>query len=354
MFYLKYRPKTIAELDNTRVKLLIQKLLESSDIPHALLFIGQKGTGKTSTARIFAKAINCLDNKFSHLSTAPVESGSFEPCNACVHCQSITKSSFTDVLELDAASNRGIEEIKNLIRETSFLPMAGRYRVFIIDEAHMITPDGFNALLKTLEEPPKTAVFILATTNPEKLPKTIISRCVKINFGTARQKDIIFMLERICLNEKLLFPKEILHLISLHAENSFRDATKLLEELVIQKKFTFTEAEEFLGIRGKNNLLQILEKNNQKEVFQWIEEFSQSGGSYKNLIEDLLDQLHFQLLHKKGVLLEEDVKETTLTVNQITRLIKLLMEAYQQIRYSPIESLPLEIAITEFYNKINT
>ena len=159
MFYLKYRPQTIGEIDNTRVKELLRKILESDTLPHAFLFVGQKGTGKTSAARIFAKAINCLNNKFAK------KTKSTEPCNECKNCRSIKNSSFTDVLELDAASNRGIEEIKNLIRETAFFPMAGRYRVFIIDEAHMITRDGFNALLKTLEEPPDSAVFILATTN---------------------------------------------------------------------------------------------------------------------------------------------------------------------------------------------
>jgi DNA polymerase III subunit gamma/tau len=361
MFYLKYRPKTIKELDNTRIKLLIQKLLESNEIPHALLLIGQKGTGKTSTARIIAKAVNCLNNKFSltdsstrrvndnHKNTLRVNND-FEPCNTCDNCLSISHSTFTDVLELDAASNRGIEEIKNLIRETSFLPMVGRYRVFIIDEAHMITPDGFNALLKTLEEPPKTAIFILATTNPEKLPKTISSRCVRINFGKGLTNDIVSMLKRIIVHEKKSFSDPLLHLIANHADNSFRDAAKILEEIIIQNITTVDEAENFLGIRGKNNLLEIIETQDEKKIFAWINQFSESGGSFKNLIEDILDQLHLQLLLKKGVTIEDSLVKCSLTVPQVTRLMKLLMEAYQQLRYSPIESLPLEIALSEFYN----
>lgn len=142
MLYLKYRPKTIEELDNSEVKNKIKNILEKNDLPHAFLFIGKKGTGKTSVARILAKSVNCLNNKFSK------KNNYFEPCNKCDNCLLIDKSSFPDVFEIDAASNRGIEEAKNIIYQTNFLPMAGHFRVFIIDEAHMITNEGFNALLK--------------------------------------------------------------------------------------------------------------------------------------------------------------------------------------------------------------
>ncbi|MCL4364205.1 DNA polymerase III subunit gamma/tau [Patescibacteria group bacterium] len=341
MFYLKYRPKTISELDNSRVRDQIKKILESKDLPHAFLFVGQKGTGKTSTARIFAKAINCLSKK------------GVEPCNHCKNCLAIASSTFTDVVEMDAASNRGIEEVKKLIQETSFLPMAGNYRVFIIDEAHMITSDGFNALLKTLEEPPETAIFILATTNQEKLPKTIISRCLKINFGKGNKQDIIAMLKRIGLQEKLGYETAFYSLIANHSDYSFRDAAKILEEVSMQKIKTVAELEAFLGIRGKNNLLQIIEKKDAKQTLLWVEEFSGNGGNFKNLIEDVLDELRVQLLMKKGVS-KDDEKAINLTAGEIGRLIKLLMEAYQLLRSSPIESLPLEIALIEFYNDTNS
>lgn len=337
MFYLKYRPKTISEIDNTRVRGLLQKLLESK-LPHALLFVGQKGTGKTSAARIFAKSINCLQPR------------GVEPCNECKNCISITNGSFTDVLELDAASNRGIEEVKNLIRETAFFPMVGKYRVFIIDEAHMITSDGFNALLKTLEEPPESVIFILATTNLEKLPKTIVSRCVKVNFGKAKKEDIIEMLKRILKNERKEFDLSILHLIAIHAEDSFRDAAKILEELILQKITNKEEVEKFMGIRGKSNILEILEAHDSKKCLQWVEEFSESGGDFKNCIEDLLDRLRELLLVKKGAFVDDELK-TSLSAQEIVLLIKLLMDAYQSLRYTPIESLPLEIAFIEFYNQ---
>ena len=343
MFYLKYRPRKIAEIDNSRVSILLKKILEGNTLPHAFLFVGQKGTGKTSAARIFAKAVNCTENKFAK------KSSDFEPCNKCSHCFSINSSTFTDVVEMDAASNRGIEEIKNLIRETAFLPMSGRFRVFIIDEAHMITPDGFNALLKTLEEPSPSTIFILATTNMEKLPKTIISRCVKINFGKGKIEDIVFMLKRISYAEKLEYSEEILKLIAHHSEASFRDAAKIIEEVSMQKIVSKPELETFLGIRGKSDLLEIIIKKDIKKIYLWIEEFSQNGGNFKNLIEDILEELRVQLLIKKGVLLDE-AKPINLTVGEISRLIKLLMESYQQMKITPIESLPLEIALNEFYN----
>src|SRR3989339_2233004 len=303
MFYLKYRPKTISELDNTRVRDQLRKILESKDFPHAFLFVGQKGTGKTSAARIFAKAINCLKRE------------SIEPCNRCVNCLAIASSSFTDVIEMDAASNRGIEEVKNLIRETSFLPMSGGYRVFIIDEAHMITNEGFNALLKTLEEPSKSVIFILATTNLEKLPKTIVSRCLKINFGKANTTDIYSMLKRISKSEDIKFNNDLLKLIASHSESSFRDAAKILEEITFQKIKSVEEVEKFLGIRGRNDLIEIIEKKDLKKTLSWIEDFSQNGGDFKNLIEDILNKLHIQILIMNNVLTSED-KQITLTLTE--------------------------------------
>lgn len=352
MFYLKYRPKTIEEIDNLQVKKVIAKILTSSTLPHAFLFVGQKGTGKTSTARILSKAVNCLNNKFSR-PRKTAEVNNFEPCNECANCQSIGFSSFTDVIEMDAASNRGIEEIKNLIRETSFIPMSGRYRVFIIDEAHMITNEGFNALLKTLEEPPKSAIFILATTNLEKLPKTIVSRCLKINFGKANTIDILSMLRRIEKSENINLKENVLKLIANHSENSFRDAAKILEEITFQKIESVEEIEKFLGIRGRSDLIEIIEKKDLNKTLVWIEEFSQNGGDFKNLIEDILNQLHSQLLIKNNVL-EIDDKKTNFTLSEISLLIKLLIEAYQNLRNTPIDSIPIEIALIEFYNKCSS
>lgn len=343
MLYLKYRPRTISELDNTRVRETVRHILSSPTIPHAFLFIGQKGTGKTSTARIFAKAVNCLNNKFSQTSSKSVE-----PCNTCANCTHIDSSSSPDVIELDAASNRGIEDIRNLIKEANFLPMSSRFRVFIVDEAHMITQDAFNALLKTLEEPPASVIFILATTNIEKIPKTISSRCSIINFAKARREEIVSRLNKISKAEGIKIEERLLSFIAKHSENSFRDAIKLLEELIIQNKLTYDEGSAFLGLL-QQDFLKLIQEANLKDALKWINEFTQSGGNIKYLIEQLLDELRISLLAKNGVITDDEIT-TQFVTSDIVKLMKLLTEAHQNLKISPIESLPLEIAIVEFYN----
>ncbi|MBI1869345.1 AAA family ATPase, partial [Candidatus Gottesmanbacteria bacterium] len=166
VFYLKYRPQKISELDSQQVRERLTSIISSGQIPHALLLAGPKGTGKTSVARIIAKIINCLQHPTSHLS---LPTSNVEPCNNCPSCISITSGSNLDVLEIDAASNRGIEEIRDLREKIHLSPSSSRYKVYIIDEVHMLTTEAFNALLKTLEEPPAHAIFILATTDPHKV-----------------------------------------------------------------------------------------------------------------------------------------------------------------------------------------
>lgn len=343
MYYLKHRPKTLSELDNSRVKEQLQKILESKQIPHAFLLIGQKGTGKTSTARIIAKSVNCLSNSFAG------QKGSVEPCNTCSNCIGIERSSSPDVIELDAASNRGIDEVRSLIRESSFSPMTARYRVFIIDEAHMITHDAFNALLKTLEEPPASVIFILATTNSEKVPKTIISRCLTVNFGRAKKVDVMKMLQKITQREKLTIGDDTLDLIASHSEHSFRDAAKLLEELSIQQKMKIEDAKNYLGIRSKSSLLETFQNKSLKDALLWIQEYTTMGGNVKFLIEEILNELETLLLSKNGIETDESEKYT-FTTSEIIQLMKLFTESYSLLRSSPIESIPLEIAVAEFYN----
>jgi len=345
MFYLTYRPKTINELDNVRVKERMRKILESKDLPHAFLLVGPKGMGKTSTARIFAKAVNCLKNKFAG------KSDSIEPCNKCANCTTITSGGSPDVVEQDAASNRGIDEIRKLISEASYSPMSGKYRVYIIDEAHMITPDAFNALLKTLEERPKTVIFILATTNEEKIPVTIISRCVKISFGLAQKADLLHMLKRIIKSEKISVSDFFLEMITNYSENSFRDSSKLLEELITQNKLEVDEAKKYLGIRTKGNILQIIEKEDLKEAMIWTTEFVENGGNVKRLIEDILLTLQNQLVSKSTE--DSDFHQLDFTLKELSQLIKLFHDAYQMLKISPVAELPLELAIVEFYNERN-
>lgn len=337
MFYLKYRPQKIADIDNQPVRETIKKILRSKQIPHALLFAGPKGTGKTSTARIVAKSLNCQKTIFSDPSQKTIE-----PCNQCSSCLMINSSSSVDVIEIDAASNRKIDEIRKLIKEVSFSPMIGNYRVFIIDEAHMITKDAFNVFLKTLEEPPESVIFILATTNPEKLPPTILSRLYKIKFGNVADEDIGRMIDRITSQEKITISAKVKNLIISQADHSFRDAAKILESLSIQNLLKFEQAKKYLGSTNKLKLLAIITNDNLNQALDWIDEFSTNGGNIKKLIEDLLQILRKALLGQKKLQLSQS--ETFL-------LIKLLSNAYRQLFYAPIESLPLELAITEFYNK---
>jgi len=345
MFYLKYRPQKIGEIDNSRVQELIKKILASPNLPHAFLFYGQKGTGKTSTARIFAKSVNCLKNFFNNPKINEIE-----PCNQCANCLAIAHGTAVDVLEIDAASNRGIDEIKKIIQEANFLPMTGKYRIYIIDEAHMITQEGFNALLKTLEEPPASVIFILATTSKDKVPKTILSRCHLVNFGSAKKGDIILMLKRIIKGEKIEIDPKTINLIADYSDSSFRDAAKILEELIIQKKTDYEQAKTYLGLT-KKNFLEVIASKDKNSVFLWLDEFATSGGSFKSLIESTLEELRNILLRASGVETETETV-VNFSVKETVLLIKLLTEAYQNLKISPIESLPVEIAIIEFYNKI--
>ena len=346
MYYLKYRPHTVEELDNLAPAETIRTILKSKSLPHAFLFIGHKGTGKTSTARIFAKAVNCLANVYAGKGT------SIEPCNKCGNCKSIDKSSFSDVTEMDAASNRGINEVKELIRETSLMPMAGKYRVYIIDEAHMITNDGFNALLKTLEEPPETVIFILATTNLEKVPKTIQSRCVLVQFGSAKSEEIVHMLRRIRTGEKLSLSDEALAIIAQHCDLSFRDGAKILEEIVLSGKTDGDSILKKIGIRSKLVLSESLKKKNVAQILTWIKEFNASGGNIPLLIEELLSDLQNHLLFLNKV--PGNVSALSYSLKETIVLMKLLNDAYGLIKLSPFPAIPLEVALLEYCDTMRT
>ena len=340
MYYLKYRPHTIEDLDNLAPAETLRSILKSKSLPHAFLFIGHKGTGKTSAARIFAKAVNCLSNTYGGKGT------SIEPCNNCSNCKSIDKSSFSDVTEMDAASNRGINEVKELIRETALLPMAGKYRVYIIDEAHMITTDGFNALLKTLEEPPETVIFILATTNLEKVPKTIQSRCVLVQFGSAKIEEIVHMLKRIRTGEKLHISDESLSIIAKHCDVSFRDGAKILEEIMLSEKMDEESILKKIGVRSKIGLYNAMMKKDVTQTLNWIKEFEKNGGTISLLIEEYLSDLqnHLLFLHK----IPGNISSFSYSLKETVILMKLLNEAYGVMKLSPYPAIPLEVALLEY------
>lgn len=353
MFYLKYRPQKIAQLDNEDRRALLSKVLQQpSRIPHAFLLTGPKGTGKTSTARIIAKALNCEKNIFA------TSKGSYEPCDDCSTCQDIMHNRFLDVYELDAASNRGIDDIRSLRDQVGFAPSSGRYKIYIIDEVHMLTREAFNALLKTLEEPPSFVVFILATTESHKLPETIVSRCVPINFTKATIKDLLQSLKRVVNAEKLTVSPLSLSLIAQRADGSFRDGVKLLELVARTTDLSDEQIEKFVfsQLAGEPHaLLELLDKKKLPAALSWLKTYTEKGGSASYLIEVLLEMLHDALLLSRGVGVGTDkLKQLKFSVVQISKLIKLLFEAYNQTKYTPIDMLPLMIAVSEYAEEKKT
>lgn len=344
MFYLTYRPQTIEQIDNSVIREQFLKLLQTKSIPHALLLTGPKGTGKTSSARILAKVINCENNVFAD------KSDSIEPCNTCDNCKSITSGSSVDVVEIDAASNRKIDEIRELIDKIHFLPIANRYKVYIIDEIHMLTKEAFNALLKTLEEPPKSIVFILATTEINKLPKTIISRCIQFAFPKAQKDDVLHMLTRIADTEKIPVTDDVLTFIATHSDNSFRDAAKLFEQATLQQALTPEKIRDLIGLTSQNtDVLKLIEEQKLQDILIFLEDYGKNGGDFKTLIETELDKLHSVLLQKNGIDTNAS-NNYNVSISDISKLIRLFQEAYNMLKMSPIESLPLEVAVVEYFN----
>ncbi len=340
MFYLKYRPQTIKELDSASVRERIEKILASEHIPHAFLFTGPKGTGKTSTARIVAKVLNAHVNK-NGITT-------LEPKADDENVQAIAKDMSPDVVEIDAASHRKIDDIRDIIAQLKFAPITSRYKIYIIDEVHMLTKEAFNALLKSLEEPPESTIFILATTEADALPKTITSRCVVIPFLEAQEADIISMLQRISKSEKLKIEDDALSFIAHYAGGSFRDAAKTLELASYEGDLSLDNIKKIVGhTTNHEELLHLIEGKKLSDALQWCEKQRESGSDFKILITALLDELHKQLLLKNKI--DITVKnEYNFSIKNIAKLISLLQQAYTQLKYSPISSLPLELALIDF------
>jgi DNA polymerase-3 subunit gamma/tau len=361
MIYRKYRPKKFNEIKGQEiiVKILKNFLANINDIPQGYLFSGQRGTGKTSTARIFAKALNCLNLDKD-----------YEPCDKCVNCQSFNSFQFLDLIELDGASNRGIDEIRNLKEHIGFKPMQGKFKVFIIDEAHMLTEPAWNALLKTLEEPPKHAIFILVTTEPEKIPLTILSRVQRFDFRRISLKDIVEKLKMICENEGIEADESSLSLIAEESEGALRDAETLLEKIILSlnptKKINVEYVENFLGKVSKFKILEFLKNlfnKNLEECIKFVDDIYKEGFDLLIFNKDVVKILRNILMLKtvpywKNHLQKEYSEEflekifelsKNLSLEDIQKAIRLFLDSEISFKKDPpIPTLPLEISIAEF------
>jgi len=343
---LKYRPQKISELDQVSAQKALLKIFESGKFPHSFLLSGPKGIGKTSAARIVAKAVNC--EKVAKETKEPKGTKEFEPCGKCATCVSITNGTNLDVLEIDGASNRGIDDIRELRDKIRLAPSSAKYKVYIIDEVHMLTNEAFNALLKTLEEPPEHAVFVLCTTAPEKLPDTIVSRCTRITFKKATKEEVVGKLEKIVKEEGFKFKTEDLAKIAKAAGGSFRDAIKLLEQA------TSSSVDEVLGVVGGvrvEDFLTLLAQRKTKEALVWLDKSVKEGINLRMFTEEVLEVLRQSLLGKYGVQAEETVGEwqdNDLTIDQLKGLINLFAKAALELRSAVIPQLPLEMVVIDF------
>ncbi|MFO0703513.1 MAG: DNA polymerase III subunit gamma/tau [Patescibacteria group bacterium] len=332
MFYLKYRPKNIDDVDNSRVRDVIKNYLKQKEVPHAWLFVGHKGMGKTSIARILAREL-CKTG---------------DAAKDALIVSDIDNGASPDVQEINGADNTGIDDVRKLIENISYAPMVAKYRMYIIDEVHMLSTSAFNGLLKILEEPPAHAIFILATTSIDKVPSTIQSRCVKVEFGTAKPEDVVRMIDRISKGENINVPEATKNLISISCDRSFRDATKILEELVTQNALEEEDAKKYLGIRTKDDVLKFLEVKDAVGAISWLQEFSTSGGDMKLLIEETIRKIHALILIHYKVEPDFPVGSHKFTLGELAKIQKLLHEAYTVSRNSPVPSSALQLAIIEY------
>ena len=357
VFYRKYRPQTISELDSAKLRETLTAVLSRPEIPHAFLLTGPKGLGKTSTARIIAKVVNCehINEQKAPLNGSSLKvQASIEPDNTCEQCISITNGSNIDVLEIDGASNRGIDEIRDLRDKVKLAPSRAKKKVYIIDEVHMLTTEAFNALLKTIEEPPSHVMFLFCTTEPQKVPETILSRCLHIPYTLATEEDLVRSFKRIVEAEKIAITDEALRMIAQLADGGFRDGTKILEEVVMLangQEITKELVEEKYKVSGVSymvgSMLGALEKKDIKESFVTIAKLTEQGIDAKYFIGQLLEALHEMLLVQMGVMQDSrfKIQGSNLKILDIQLLVSLLSEAYQQAKYSPIPQLPLELVV---------
>ncbi len=329
-FYRKYRPHNFANLvGQDHIQTTLINALKNNYVSHAYLFTGSRGTGKTTTARLLAKALNCLNLK-----------DEYEPCNECDFCIEINEGKLIDIIEIDAASNRGIDEVRDLKEKINFAPTRSKYKVYIIDEVHMMTKDAFNALLKTLEEPPAHAYFILATTEPYKIPETIISRCQRFDFKRINQKVLMTRLSFIAQKEGIMAEDKALEAISKYVNGGMRDAIGLLEQLRVDDKLTFEHVSEVLGVSDHtllDKLFECLIEKNSNEAINIIQILHEQGVDFRQFGQEFIDLLRIKMLF---AVQNNEYEE----VNKLLFMISIFKEEKEKLD-SNIPQLSMEIAI---------
>ncbi len=349
--YRKWRPPKFADIvGQGPITQTLTHAVASDRASHAYLLCGPRGTGKTSTARVLAKSLNCTNRP----------AGVGDPCGLCDNCRAIENGSFVDLIEIDAASNRGIDEMRDLREKVRFAPTVGQNKVYIIDEAHALTNDAFNAFLKTLEEPPPNTVFILATTEPHRLPATIISRCQRFDFHRIAMFDIVERLESIARDEGVDASPEALRLVARAAGGSLRDATNLLDQLITSfgEQLTDEQVREMLGAGGEEQALDLVKRllaGNTSEALEVINSVAREGVDLRPLHRATVDYLRATLLIKSGVTDALDISADAQSqlaaaaagadIEQIMRALRLFGQA--SLRFDQPSPLPLELAAVE-------
>ena len=362
VLYRKYRPQSFNEIiGQEHVVQTIANAVASGLISHAYLFSGPRGSGKTTIARLLAKSLNCHNRK----------EGQFEPCNKCSSCLEVSEGHSLDLIEIDAASNRGIDEMRELREGIKFSPAKEKYKVFIIDESHQLTKEAANALLKTLEEPPSHAIFVLATTEIHKMIPTIISRCQRFDFRKLTMAEIVRRLEIICQKEKAKIDRFVLELIALNSAGAIRDAESLLDQVLTfagtqgrQGHIKADDVKDLLGLIDINLVSQFVDYLSQKkgaELLALLNEILEKGRDPQEFAKALNRYLRQVLLFKInpeptnpiiiGLTKEEQeklkIQSEKFERAQLHHILDLFLDAENKMKYSSIPQLPLELAIVD-------